>query len=340
MLRIDPNDDQTVYVTGVTLASTNDGGKTWKSVDWPPDGVFRTAFGDVRTLWIDPRDSQRILFGSDGGVYVSYDRGETCHLWYNIPLGELYTVSVDMEDPYNIYVGLQDHDSWKGPSTGWAGSITLSDWVTVGGGDGMYNQVHPKDGRWLYNNREFGAMWRLDQKTGRPDADHAAARDGETRRAVQLDAAHSSFSPRSGRRLCRRPDRLPVGRPGRHLGGDQPRPDDRRCLETGWRGPYFLLHDHDACGVAGRARRYLGGRGRRQGPGHAGRRRILARCNGRNRRRGRTRAALGKPRFRLSACGRHGLRRQNRLARERRDPLSLQDRRLRGNLDFTERRSS
>lgn len=166
MLRIDPSDDQTVYVTGVTLASTNDGGKTWKSVDWPPDGVFRTAFGDVRTLWIDPRDSQRIMFGSDGGVYVSYDRGETCHLWYNIPLGELYTVSVDMEDPYNIYVGLQDHDSWKGPSYGWAGRITLSDWVTVGGGDGMYNQVHPKDGRWLYNNREFGAMWRLDQKLG------------------------------------------------------------------------------------------------------------------------------------------------------------------------------
>jgi len=71
-----------------------------------------------------------------------------------------------MEEPYNIYGGLQDHDSWKGPSNGWAGEIGPSDWVTVGGGDGMYNQVDPTDGRWLYNNREMGPMWRLDQKTG------------------------------------------------------------------------------------------------------------------------------------------------------------------------------
>jgi photosystem II stability/assembly factor-like uncharacterized protein len=166
MLRIDPNDPDTVYVTSVSLASTNDGGKTWHNMRWPPDGVFRNAFGDVRTLWIDPQDSNRILFGSDGGFYVSYDRGKTCHHFYNVPGGEFYGVGVDMEDPYNVYGGLQDHDSWKCPSNGWAGEITLSDWVTVGGGDGMYNVIDPTDSRWLYNNREFGTMWRLDQKSG------------------------------------------------------------------------------------------------------------------------------------------------------------------------------
>lgn len=166
MIRIDPNDPDTVYITGVALASTNDGGKTWRNMSWPPDGVFKKAFGDVRTLWIDPQDSQRILFGSDGGVYISYDRGKTCHHFYNIPLGEFYAIGVDMEDPYNIYGGMQDHDSWKGPSNGWAGEISLSDWVTVGGGDGMYNCVDPTDSRWVYNNREFGTMWRLDQKLG------------------------------------------------------------------------------------------------------------------------------------------------------------------------------
>jgi len=165
-LRIDPNDPDTVYITGQSLVSTNDGGKTWKGLGWPPDGVFQKAFGDWRTMWIDPQDSNRLIFGSDGGVNVSYDKGKTCIHLYNIPLGEFYAIGVDMEDPYNIYGGLQDHDSWKGPSNGWAGEVTLADWVTVGGGDGMYNVIDPADSRWVYNNREMGTMWRFDQKLG------------------------------------------------------------------------------------------------------------------------------------------------------------------------------
>lgn len=165
-LRINPHDPDKVYCTGQALVSTMDGGKTWTGLGWPPDGVFQKAFGDFRALWVDPLDSDRLIFGSDGGVYVSYDGGKTCHHYYNIPLGEVYAVGIDMEDPYNIYCGLQDHDSWKGPSNSQAGEISLTDWVTVGGGDGMYNCVDPTDSRWLYNNREFGTMWRFDQKTG------------------------------------------------------------------------------------------------------------------------------------------------------------------------------
>jgi len=165
-LRLDPNDPETVYITAQSLASTNDGGKTWKGLSWPSEGVMPRAFGDWRCLWIDPLDSNRLIFGSDGGVNISYDRGKTSHHAYNIPLTEFYAVGVDMEDPYNIYGGLQDHDSWKGPSNGWTGEIGPADWVTVGQGDGMYNCVDPTDSRWVYNNRELGTMWRLDQKTG------------------------------------------------------------------------------------------------------------------------------------------------------------------------------
>ena len=165
-LRIDPADPETVYITGQSLASTNDGGKTWKGLGWPSDGVMPKAFGDWRCMWIDPLDPDRLIFGSDGGVNISYDRGRTSHHAYNLPLTEWYAVGVDMEDPYNIYGGLQDHDSWKGPSNGWAGEIGPADWVTVGEGDGMYNCVDPTDGRWVYNNREMGTMWRFDQKTG------------------------------------------------------------------------------------------------------------------------------------------------------------------------------
>ena len=165
-LRVDQNDPETVYVTGQSLASTNDGGKTWKGLSWPSNGVFERAFGDWRTMWVDPQDSNRLIFGSDGGVNVSYDRGKTCIHLSNIPLGEFYAIGVDMEDPYNVYGGMQDHDSWKGPSAGWSGEITPSDWVTVGEGDGMYNVVDPTDSRWVYNNREMGTMWRLDQRNG------------------------------------------------------------------------------------------------------------------------------------------------------------------------------
>jgi photosystem II stability/assembly factor-like uncharacterized protein len=163
---MDQHDPETVYITGQSLASTNDGGKTWKGLDWPSDGVMPRAFGDWRAMWVDPLDPDRLIFGSDGGVNISYDRGKTSHHAYNLPLTEWYAVGVDMEDPYNIYGGLQDHDSWKGPSNGWAGEITLTDWITVGEGDGMYNCVDPSDSRWVYNNREMGTMWRFDQKTG------------------------------------------------------------------------------------------------------------------------------------------------------------------------------
>ena len=71
--------------------------------------------------------------------------------------GEVYAVAVDMETPYNVYAGLQDHESWRGPSRGVSGSVEgVGAWTTVGVGDGMYNQVDPTDSRWVYNTQEFG----------------------------------------------------------------------------------------------------------------------------------------------------------------------------------------
>ena len=118
-------------------------------------------------MWVDPQDSEpaHLRLATAGSTSPTTAARPAIHL-DNIPLGEFYAVGVDMEDPYNLYGGLQDHDSWKGPSNGWAGEITLADWVTVGGGDGMYNRVDPTDSRWVYNNREMGTMWRFDQKTG------------------------------------------------------------------------------------------------------------------------------------------------------------------------------
>ena len=107
-------------ITGSNLISSEDGGKSWAGLgqggaarnDRRP---FRRAFGDFRTLWIDPEDSDHMMVGSDGGVFVSYDGGKTCDHFSNLQLGEVYALGADMEKPYRIFEGLQDHESWMGP---------------------------------------------------------------------------------------------------------------------------------------------------------------------------------------------------------------------------------
>jgi hypothetical protein len=104
------------------------------------------------------------MAGTDGGIHISYDGGATSDFLHNLPIGEVYAVSVDMEDPYNIYAGLQDHESWRGPVNSWSGEVGIEDWVTVGIYDGMYNVVDPEDSRWAYNTYQFGGHTRVDQK--------------------------------------------------------------------------------------------------------------------------------------------------------------------------------
>ncbi len=163
-IRVDPRDANRLFVTGSGLSSSRDGGRTWAR-DRRSGAAFASAFGDFRTLWIDPANPDRIVAGSDGGVFISYDGGVTNDHLYNLPLGEVYALTVDMEEPYNVYAGLQDHESWKGPSNGWSGRVGIAEWTTVGTGDGMYNQVDPTDSRWVFNTQEFGIHQRYDQRT-------------------------------------------------------------------------------------------------------------------------------------------------------------------------------
>ena len=159
-IRTNPVDPNQIIVTSDSMYESKDGGRTWNCQ------FFRGVFGDFRTIWWDEQDPQRIMLGSDGGVNVSYDGGRTTDYFPNKRIGEIYAVGVDMDDPYNVYAGLQDHDSWKGPSNGKSGTITLADWTTVGTGDGMYNQVDPTNSRWVYNTFQTGGQRRFDQLTG------------------------------------------------------------------------------------------------------------------------------------------------------------------------------
>ncbi|MBU4203863.1 MAG: hypothetical protein KKD59_07950 [Acidobacteria bacterium] len=157
---IDPNDDKIVHVLSAASWGTSDGGKTWKS---RPLGFG----GDDHALWINPNDTNHMLLGYDHGMGVTWDGGKN---WYHPDfqsLAQLYAVGLDNSRPYRVAGGLQDNGSWMSPSTKPGGlPINLEDWVSVGGGDGMYNEFDWKTNRYLYNESQFGPLQRTDLLTG------------------------------------------------------------------------------------------------------------------------------------------------------------------------------
>lgn len=166
-INVDPVNPENVYIIAVQQLYSFDGGKTWPGwKDWKERTRFIRNFGDVRTFWIDPKDPAHMMLGSDGGLYSTWDRGKTTFHHYNIPMGEVYDVETDNEEPYNIYAGLQDHETWKGKSNSWSGSTGFEDWVITGMWDGMYTSVNQENNRWLYFTTQFGKHHRVDQLKG------------------------------------------------------------------------------------------------------------------------------------------------------------------------------
>jgi photosystem II stability/assembly factor-like uncharacterized protein len=157
-IRVDPNDENHVYVLSTGVQTTDDGGKTWYR------GI--RFGGDNQAMWINPDNSDHMLLGYDYGMAISYSGGKT---WYhpdNLPCGLFYAVGIDMDFPYNVYGGTQDFGTWKGPSTKHGRfPIRFEDWQHVRGADGAYVQVDPTDSRWLYVESQNGAISRNDQKT-------------------------------------------------------------------------------------------------------------------------------------------------------------------------------
>lgn len=157
-VRVDPNNKDRVWVLAAGSLFSGDAGKTWGSAGFG---------GDSHALWIDPKDSDHMLNGYDHGMGITFDGGRTWTHPDNLPHAQFYAVGIDMDVPYNVYGGLQDNGSHKGPSTRrGGGNIPFEDWISVGGGDGMYNVVSWADSRWLYNESQFGVIQRVDQLRG------------------------------------------------------------------------------------------------------------------------------------------------------------------------------
>ena len=152
-IRVAPDDPDRIYVLGVPLVTSGDGGKTFDSIHG------REVHGDHQALWIDPNFTDRVITGNDGGLDVSYDGGRS---WLKLdaqPVGQFYTVTVDLDEPYNIYGGLQDNGVLKGSSQSRPG---IDPWRRIGGGDGMYVQVDPRDNATTYLGLQFGYYSRID----------------------------------------------------------------------------------------------------------------------------------------------------------------------------------
>ncbi len=160
-LRIDPFTPDRLFIGGVGLHMSVDGGKT---VETNADPVVHS---DHHAIWLDPNTAGHMLVGNDGGVYASRDTARTWVFLTNLPVGLFYHVAYDMETPFNVCGGMQDNYNWCGPSASrHSHGITFDDWKEVGGGDGFEVVPDLRDSRIIYAESQDGNMIRRNKVTG------------------------------------------------------------------------------------------------------------------------------------------------------------------------------
>ena len=160
-IRVDPANDQRVYVLGFALHVSDDAGKTWR------EDLGQKVHPDLHALAIDPRNPKRLLLGTDGGAYQSYNGGQVWEHLNRFAAGEFYRLNADLSIPYRICGGLQDNENWVGPSrTYTANGILNQDWKSLGGGDGFYCVFDSQNPSVLYTESQEGHVHRIDLATG------------------------------------------------------------------------------------------------------------------------------------------------------------------------------
>jgi photosystem II stability/assembly factor-like uncharacterized protein len=155
-MRISPADPELVYIYGVPMLKSKDGGRTWAQLD-----TVGNVHSDHHAVWINPKNPNHLLLGNDGGLYQSYDEGANWLHINNMPVGQFYTVNVDMETPYNVYGGLQDNGVLMGSSK--SVPNRTKHWEEVFGGDGMFVAPDPRNSKVIYTGFQFGNYWRLER---------------------------------------------------------------------------------------------------------------------------------------------------------------------------------
>ena len=160
-LIVDPHNQERVYSMNTFTNITEDGGKTWK----PLSLKFRHV--DDHALWIDPDNTDHLYIGGDGGIYESWDRGQTWRHVRNLPIAQFYRIHPDNDEPfYNVCGGTQDNNSLCAPSrTTDIHGIDNADWHIILGGDGYKPQFDPNDPNIIYAQYQYGGLARYDRRT-------------------------------------------------------------------------------------------------------------------------------------------------------------------------------
>ncbi|MCX6553266.1 MAG: glycosyl hydrolase, partial [Acidobacteria bacterium] len=160
---VDPKNANRIYKMGLYASVSDDGGKTFAGLG---GGGFSgaTYHSDVHDIWVNPKNPEQLIIGTDGGVYMSYDRGTTFRFVGSLPVSQFYHVSFDMAWPYNVYGGLQDNSTWYGPSRK-PGGIANKHWNSLTGGDGFWAFPDPNDPDTVYNEYQGGNLVRIRKST-------------------------------------------------------------------------------------------------------------------------------------------------------------------------------
>ena len=183
-IRIDPQTDSRIYVLGVSLHISDDAGRTWRT-----DGA-RNIHVDHHAMWINPQNPHHIIIGNDGGVSISHDRSATWVWMNNLPFSQPYHVAFDMQTPYHVCTGLQDNNTWCGPSAVRTNSgIINDDWYVITGGDGFQPLMDPNDSRVVYGTSQDGRMSRVDRVTNERKTVRPEPADGGTPYRFNWDTA-------------------------------------------------------------------------------------------------------------------------------------------------------
>ena len=163
-VRVDPNDANTVYIMGVPISISTDGGKTFSTIRGVPGG-------DHHALWIDPENSNYLLNGFDQGVAVSYDKGKNWRSFREgIPVCQFFNLNFDMATPFKVYGSMQDHGSFRGVVDLSKGrdKIPVVDFEEAPGGEGSNHAIDPTDPDIVYSAGFYGTISRADlRKSGK-----------------------------------------------------------------------------------------------------------------------------------------------------------------------------
>lgn len=153
-ITVDPKNPDLIAKAGLSGSISRDGGKTFKNLG--------SMHSDIHDIVFDHANSSKMFAATDGGLYRSLDGGSSMEIVENLPLSQFYHVSLDNRTPFYVYGGLQDNNSWFGPSAS-PGGIEARDWELVGQGDGFRVYPHPTDPNVVYSEMQGAeAIWRFD----------------------------------------------------------------------------------------------------------------------------------------------------------------------------------